>query len=49
MILSLSFLVEPTLEMPVGLAFAVVFVGLAGQSTELDSSKRKPESALFDT
>ena len=29
--LSLSFLVESTLETPVGLAFAVVFVGLAGQ------------------
>ena len=34
-ILSLSFLVEPTLETPVGLAFAVVFVGLAGFGTDL--------------
>ena len=30
-ILSLSFLVEPTLETPVGLPFAVLFVLLAGQ------------------
>ncbi|WP_375415703.1 O-antigen ligase family protein [uncultured Hymenobacter sp.] len=33
-ILSLSFLVEPTLETPVGLPFAVLFVLLAGQRLE---------------
>jgi O-antigen ligase len=41
-ILSLSFLVEPTLETPVGLPFAVLFVLLAGQ--RIITTHDKPSS-----